>query len=118
MRDTIQKLARGALQNAHNSVKQENRVAPGLNPRKRPISDKTRYSSGMRRTECIQAVNSATVRVGRISTKVPFRNTSPTPKNVLIVLATSNAASVPGAPLHVRAVLSKWPKSSTEKKCR
>ena len=92
-------------------------MAPGLNPRKRPISDKTRYSSEMRRTECIQAVNSATVRVGQISTKVPFRNTSLTPKNVLIVLATSNSAPSPGLPLRVRAI-TRWPKPATEKKCR
>lgn len=117
MRDTVQKLARGALQNAHNSVKQENRLASGLNPPKRPIFDKTRYSSEMQRTECIQAVNSATVRVSQISTKVPFGNTSLTPKNVLIVLDTSNSAHSPGLPLRVRAV-TRWPKPATEKKCR
>jgi hypothetical protein len=33
---------------------------------------KTRYSSGIRRAECIQEVNSAAVWVGQISTKVPF----------------------------------------------
>ena len=92
-------------------------MAPVPNPRKRPISGKTRYSSGIRRSECIQGVNSAAVRVGQISTKVPFRKTSPTPKNVLIVLDTSNSALSPGLPPRVRAV-TRWPIPATEKKCR
>jgi hypothetical protein len=65
----------------------------------------------------MQGVNSAAVRVGQISTKVPFRNTSATPKTVLIVLDTSSSALSPGLPLRVRPV-TRWPNLATEKKCR
>ncbi|MDQ1405466.1 MAG: hypothetical protein QOG55_1095 [Acidobacteriaceae bacterium] len=57
------------------------------------------------------------MRVGQISTKVPFRNTFLTPKNVLIVLDTSNSALSPGLLSRVRAV-TRWPNLATEKKCR
>jgi hypothetical protein len=76
------------------------------------------YSSGIRRAKCIQGVNSAAVRVGQISTKVPFCETPPAPKNVLIVLATSNAALTAGCAVASTRSVAQVAENVTEKKCR
>lgn len=100
------KLVRKALQNAHHCVKQQNRVGSSLSPRKRPIPVKPRIPGGYGIPNVFKGLIVAPCGWVQISTKVPFRNTSPTPKNVLIVLATSNSALSRGLPLRVRALLS------------